>query len=113
MSAGLCANRLSRDIASWLTSDSETVSALPYMEAVVREGLRLLPPAPSTVREASEDAVVPLGTPIKGRDGKMIDSIRLNKGTTIFVRKSSGAEQRCFQTVVPLHDGRMPFLTTP
>ncbi|RSH95125.1 hypothetical protein EHS25_000211 [Saitozyma podzolica] len=63
----------------------ETVSALPYMDAVVREGLRLLPPAPSTVREASEDAVVPLGTPINGRDGKMIDSIRLNKGTTIFV----------------------------
>jgi hypothetical protein len=72
------------------------------MDAVVREGLRLLPPAPSTVREASEDAVVPLGTPIKGRDGKMIDSIRLNKGTTIFVRKSVGAEQSCITDSFPV-----------
>jgi hypothetical protein len=98
-------------MALWLMRDSDTVSALPYMDAVVREGLRLLPPAPSTVREASEDSVVPLGTPIKGRDGKMMESIRINKGTTIFVRESSGAEQRCIQTAVPWE--YLSFLTTP
>jgi hypothetical protein len=58
------------------------------MDAVIREVLRLWSPAPNTIRMATEPVVIPLGTPIEGRDGKMIDSINLNKGTQLFIRMS-------------------------
>ncbi|ORX39248.1 cytochrome P450 [Kockovaella imperatae] len=63
----------------------EEIAALPYLDAVVREGLRLLPPATSTIREAKQTTVVPLGTPIRGRDGKMMDTVTLQAGTTVFL----------------------------
>jgi len=66
----------------------EDLAALPYLDAVIREVLRLWSPAPNTIRKANEAVVIPLGTPIEGRDGKMIDSIKLNKGTQLFIRSS-------------------------
>lgn len=65
----------------------ETLSALPYLDAVIHEGLRLLPPAPSTIRETAADCVVPLSTPVLGRDGKLISEVHLKKGTTTFIRE--------------------------
>jgi hypothetical protein len=44
-------------------------------------------PAPSTVREANQDVVIPLGQPIQDKNGKMIDHVTLGKGTTLFIRK--------------------------
>jgi hypothetical protein len=60
---------------------------MPYLGAVVHEGLRLLSPVQGTIREANEDVVIPLGTPVKGRDGEMMDHVKLSKGTGIFIRK--------------------------
>lgn len=61
---------------------------MPYLSAVVHEALRLLSPVQGTMREANEDLVLPLGTPVKGRDGQMMDSIKIAKGTAVFIRKS-------------------------
>ena len=69
-----------------LTVIREDLAALPYLDAVIREVLRLWSPAPNTIRKATEAVVIPLGTPVEGRDGKMIDSINLNKGTQLFIR---------------------------
>jgi hypothetical protein len=55
----------------------------------VHEALRLLSPVQGTIREAGEDVVIPLGTPVKGRDGQMLDSIKLAKGASIFLRESA------------------------
>ncbi|KAJ7438809.1 cytochrome P450, partial [Mycena galericulata] len=56
--------------------DHDTVVALPYLDAVVREILRLHPPAaPGMFREAVADAVLPLFTPITGTDGNVMSSI--------------------------------------
>ncbi|RXK38459.1 hypothetical protein M231_04224 [Tremella mesenterica] len=63
----------------------ETLTQLPYMDKVIREVLRLYPPAPSTVRQAEEATTLPLSKPVKGRDGKMIDHVNLPKGCVIFV----------------------------
>ena len=73
---------------SWLTrlASSETLNNLPYMDAVIREALRLHAPAPGTMREAKEDTVIPLSMPVIGRDGKQIDSVKINKGTMVFIR---------------------------
>ena len=69
-------------------ADQETLSSLTYMDNVVREVLRLYSPVPTTIRETAKDVIVPLGTPVLGRDGKAIDNVRLPKGLTMFVRKS-------------------------
>jgi hypothetical protein len=60
------------------------------MDAVVREALRLLPPASSTIRTTSQDDVVPLSVPVTGRDGKSITSIHVKKGSTFIIRRLLG-----------------------
>lgn len=53
----------------------DELNALPYLDAVVRETLRLHAPVTSTLRAAVKDDVIPLGTPITGKNGEIIDSI--------------------------------------
>ncbi|KAJ6577835.1 cytochrome P450 [Mycena capillaripes] len=66
--------------------DYDSLVALPYLDGVVREILRLYPPAsPVMYREAVTDAVLPLSTPITGLDGKFIHSIAVPKGTSIYI----------------------------
>jgi hypothetical protein len=67
----------------------EDLAALPYLDSVIREVLRLWSPAPNTIRKATEAVVIPLSAPIEGRDGKMIESIALDKGTQLFIRMST------------------------
>ncbi|KAG6855804.1 hypothetical protein H0H87_010722 [Tephrocybe sp. NHM501043] len=59
--------------------------ALPFLDAVCRETLRLHPPVTKTLRVSREDAALPLSTPIKGVDGREIDSILVPKGAKILV----------------------------
>ncbi|KAH6919090.1 cytochrome P450 [Coprinopsis sp. MPI-PUGE-AT-0042] len=63
----------------------DELMALPYLDAVCRETLRMYPPAPIASRFAKKDAVVPLLTPIKGRDGKEINKIFVPQGTNILI----------------------------
>lgn len=63
----------------------ETLNSLPYLDGVIREVLRLYPPAPSTLRQAAESAVIPLSTPVTGRDGRTIESVVIPKGTVLFI----------------------------
>ena len=47
--------------------DEEQIKSLRYLDYVVREGLRLYPPIPSTTRVAMKDDIIPLsnGTGIR------------------------------------------------
>ncbi|KAJ6551032.1 cytochrome P450 [Mycena vulgaris] len=66
--------------------DHDSLVSLPYLDSVVRECLRLFPPAgPSMFREAFEDTVLPLSTPITGVDGTIMNSITVPKGTSIYI----------------------------
>lgn len=47
----------------------DELNKLPYLDAVVREALRLYAPVSSTVRNAAEDCVIPLTEPIIDRNG--------------------------------------------
>ncbi|KLT39531.1 cytochrome P450 [Cutaneotrichosporon oleaginosum] len=64
----------------------DELNALPYLDKVVHEGLRLDPPVAGGVRVAAKHYIIPLGQPIRGRDGKMISSIDVPVGTDIFIR---------------------------
>ncbi|WVQ81485.1 hypothetical protein IAT38_003609 [Cryptococcus sp. DSM 104549] len=63
----------------------DTLQSLPYLDAVVHETLRLYAPAPKTYRQAMEDSVIPLGKAVVGRDGRLMESVLLEKGTNIFI----------------------------
>jgi cytochrome P450 len=66
-------------------SYADTLDALPYLDAVVREVLRLSPPLHSTIRVATEDGVVPLSTPLRMRDGSWASEIAVRKGTYVHI----------------------------
>ena len=55
---------------------TDQLNALPYLEGVVREVLRLYAPVSSTHRIAMEDAVIPLQKPFKDSRGIIQSSIR-------------------------------------
>ncbi|KAI0776891.1 cytochrome P450 [Trametes elegans] len=63
----------------------DEIMAMPYLDAVFRETLRVQAPAPLRVREARADAVLPLSKPIIGQDGTLIDSVFVPKDTLVFV----------------------------
>ncbi|KAJ7887394.1 cytochrome P450 [Mycena leptocephala] len=70
--------------------DHDTLVGLPYLDGVVREVLRLYPPvSPVMYREATKDAILPLSTPITGVDGKVMRSIPVPKGTSVYIAISA------------------------
>ncbi|KAJ7476547.1 cytochrome P450 [Mycena latifolia] len=66
--------------------DLSELEALPYLDGVIREVLRLYPGInPGVFRKALQDSVIPLSTPIIGVDGTEMNSITIPKGTTLVV----------------------------
>ncbi|KAL1412262.1 hypothetical protein Q8F55_000005 [Vanrija albida] len=65
--------------------DVERLQTLPYLDQFVHELLRFDPPLHRVIRHCVEDTVVPLSIPVRGRDGKMMDSIKVSKGTEIAI----------------------------
>jgi len=63
------------------TPTMDELSALPYLDAVVAETLRVHAPVPQSGRVAKRDDVVPLATPFVDKKGRVQDSIRVPKGT--------------------------------
>ncbi|SGY17567.1 BQ5605_C015g07821 [Microbotryum silenes-dioicae] len=61
------------------------LNGLVYLDAVCREVLRFEPPVSLTIRSASEDDSIPLGTPVKATNGKMISSVEVKKGQVLVV----------------------------
>jgi len=59
--------------------------ALPYLEAVCRETLRIYPPVSYVQRTTRQDVVLPLSTPIKGVDGQEITEVFVPNNTHIIV----------------------------
>ncbi|KAI0329989.1 cytochrome P450 [Cubamyces sp. BRFM 1775] len=73
-----------------LTLETETptmdeLNSLPYLDAVVRETLRVHAPVPTTIRVAMKDDVIPVGEPFVDRNGQVQDSIKISKGTPIII----------------------------
>ncbi|KAJ7731150.1 cytochrome P450 [Mycena maculata] len=61
----------------------QLVSELHYLDALVLEVLRMYPPLPEALREAAQDDVIPLGTPIVTPSGELVSSIAIAKGSVI------------------------------
>ncbi|KAJ7892659.1 cytochrome P450 [Mycena leptocephala] len=72
--------RLREELLS-ISTDHPTMdelNALPYLDCVAHETLRMYAPAPATSRTAFRDDVVPLGTPVTDTRGKAVhESLRV------------------------------------
>ncbi|KAJ7196877.1 cytochrome P450 [Mycena haematopus] len=81
-------DKLRKDLLARFSGTDPTwdqlVYELPYFDATVLEVLRLHPPVTETLREASHDDVIPLGTPVVTPSGKTISNITIAEGTTVF-----------------------------
>jgi len=66
------------------TWDQLTVS-LPYLDAVVHEILRLHTPLPESLSMTARDNILPLSTPVRTSDGKLVDILAIPKGTIVAV----------------------------
>ncbi|KAH9847039.1 cytochrome P450 [Lenzites betulinus] len=67
------------------TPTMDELNSLPYLDAVVRETLRIHSPVPTTIRIATKDDVIPVSEPFVDRYGKVQDAIRISKGTPIVI----------------------------
>ncbi|KZT05226.1 cytochrome P450 [Laetiporus sulphureus 93-53] len=63
----------------------DELNELPYLDAVVRETMRVHAPVPNTIRIAVKEDVIPLNTPYADIHGELHDSIRVTKDTPIFI----------------------------
>ncbi|TFK25770.1 cytochrome P450 [Coprinopsis marcescibilis] len=77
-----------RDELLSISTDNPTMdelNSLPYLDAVVRETLRVHPPVTHTIRTAFQDDVIPLETPFTDCNGKVHDVIEVSKGQSLIV----------------------------
>ncbi|KAI0631050.1 cytochrome P450 [Trametes polyzona] len=63
----------------------DQLHALPFLDAVCRETLRLHPPLFQSYREAKRDGVLPLSQPIRASDGTLLSSLPIPRGTDILI----------------------------
>lgn len=71
-------SRLREELASILTENPtmEDLNALPYLENVVRECLRLYAPVPAIIRSPVKDDFLPLSQPFKDKKGNLKYEVR-------------------------------------
>ncbi|KAF9004474.1 cytochrome P450, partial [Hymenopellis radicata] len=67
------------------TSDYNTMDKLSYLDAVVREGLRMHPSAHDTERISIREDVIPLQSPITMTDGRTVTSFPVKAGERFIV----------------------------
>jgi len=58
---------------------------IPYLDAIVRETLRVYPPVSMLTREARKDMVLPLSEPVRGRDGKLMYEVPIPQDTELLI----------------------------
>ncbi|KAI0057347.1 cytochrome P450 [Artomyces pyxidatus] len=63
----------------------DELMALPYLDAIVRETLRVYPPSSLFNRTTTQTATLPLQYPIRSASGAEISSVAVPKGTTVII----------------------------
>jgi cytochrome P450 len=83
-----CASNSSSMSGYSAPTHAEAIDGLPFLDAVVRETLRLCPPVHGTMRVATRDDNIPISSPIVLRNGTIIqpgETIHLRKGSYVHI----------------------------
>ncbi|KAJ7226048.1 cytochrome P450 [Mycena pura] len=70
------------------TSQADRIDSLPFLDAVLRETLRVCPPVHGTLRVATADDLIPISSPVVLRDGTVIhetEHVRIRKGSAVHI----------------------------
>ncbi|KAI0036247.1 cytochrome P450 [Vararia minispora EC-137] len=67
------------------TPSMDELNALPYLDMVLREVLRLYSPSPAVRRNPSEDDVIPLSKPYTDKSGTLHHEVVVSKGDCVAV----------------------------
>ncbi|KAK0458900.1 cytochrome P450 [Desarmillaria tabescens] len=59
--------------------------SMPYLQAVMKEALRMHPVSYYGLREAARHDVIPLSKPLTLRDGSIVKEVPVAKGTTVYI----------------------------
>ncbi|KAK0220055.1 cytochrome P450 [Armillaria fumosa] len=59
--------------------------SMPYLQAVMKETLRMHPVSYFGLREVARDDVIPLSKPVTLRDGSIVKEVPVSKGTTVYI----------------------------
>ncbi|KAJ7263122.1 cytochrome P450 [Mycena rebaudengoi] len=82
-----CQTKLREELLT-VSSDNPTVdelNALPYLQQVIQETLRVHAPVVAVRRMAMENDALPLGTPYTDKNGVIHDSLPIRKGQKIYI----------------------------
>lgn len=63
----------------------DDLMALPYLDALLRETLRVYPPSSVHFRVAKQDTTLPLQYPVRAVDGSSVSVVPLEKGTQLLI----------------------------
>lgn len=96
------------------TPTMDELMALPYLDMVVRETLRLHPPVPLTIRTSGKEQVIPVDEPFVDRFGNIQNQIR---SVTLYrqevrevITNSQGRKRRSCGYTHCLYESRQSFL---
>ncbi|CAK5283510.1 unnamed protein product [Mycena citricolor] len=65
--------------------DHDVLVQLPYLDAVVRETLRLYPPITAMSRTTTRECILPLSEPLTDTRGQKMNQIRVPQGTDVYI----------------------------
>ncbi|KAI8976641.1 cytochrome P450 [Trametes punicea] len=65
--------------------DFDAFAQLPYMDAVIRETVRMFPGFYMASRVSEEDTILPLSAPVQGVDGQLVRELYVPAGTTVWL----------------------------
>lgn len=63
----------------------DNVNNAPFLQNVIRESLRLIPPVHSSIRVAVRDDKLPMKDPVRLRNGAVVNEILVPKGTVVHI----------------------------
>jgi cytochrome P450 len=82
------ASRSSSTSSYSFQAHADAIDALPFLDSVVRETLRLCPPVHGTIRVATATDNIPVSSPVTMRDGSIVkpgECITIGKGSYIHI----------------------------
>lgn len=73
-----------RDITAWKELHS-ALDDLPFLNNVIRESIRVIPPVHSSIRVATKDDEIPTSEPVRMKDGSIKYGVKIRKGQFVHV----------------------------